>query len=98
MSCLVALIALFTPRIAIVLVVLFSDYIGEATQTVLWPLLGFFFLPMTTLAYAWAWHTGDGSIHGIGLIAVVFAVLFDLGLLGIGGQARKRERVRVKVK
>lgn len=91
MPCLIGCLALLTPRLAILLVVLFSDYIGEAYKTVLWPLLGFFLMPLTTLAYAWAWHQGNGSVQGVGLVAVVVAVLIDLGI--IGGNA-SHERVR----
>jgi hypothetical protein len=50
----VGCLALLTPRFAIVLVVIFSDYIGRAYQTTLWPFVGFLFLPLTTLAYALA--------------------------------------------
>jgi hypothetical protein len=42
MPCLIGCLALSAPRFAIVLVVLFSDFIGRAYQTTLWPLLGFF--------------------------------------------------------
>lgn len=87
MPCLLALVAFFFPRLVIVLLVLFSDYIGRAYQTVLWPLLGFFFLPYTTLAYAWAINTA-GSVHGWYLVVVVVAVLLDLGVVGGGSRAR----------
>lgn len=94
MPLLIGCLALFAPRLVIVLVVLFSDYIGNACQTLLWPLLGFFFLPLTTLAYAFAWHSGGGSVHGFGLVVVVVAVLLDLGLIGGGTRAgRKRKRI-----
>jgi len=89
MPCLVGCIALATPRLAIVLVVLFSDYIGRAYETTLWPLLGFFFMPLTTLAYAWAINA-RGSVAGVHLVVVVIAVLMDLGL--IGGSARARHK------
>lgn len=79
------------PRFAIILVVIFSDYIGNAYQTVLWPLLGFFFMPVTTLAYAWAFHE-NGSVSGIYLIVVVIAVLLDLGIIGGGASNRKVRR------
>ena len=39
MPCLVGCLALSAPRFAIVLVVLFSDYIGRAFDSNLWPLL-----------------------------------------------------------
>jgi hypothetical protein len=86
MPCLVGCLALATPRLAIVLVVIFSDYIGQAYQTMIWPLLGFLFMPLTTLAYAWAIHS-NGSVAGPYLAVVVIAVLLDLGL--IGGSAKR---------
>jgi hypothetical protein len=54
MPVVVGCLALMAPRFAIVLVVLFSDYIGQAYQTFVWPFLGFVFMQFTTLAYAWA--------------------------------------------
>lgn len=87
MPCLVGCIALAAPRLAIVLVVIFSDYIGRAYETTLWPLVGFFFLPLTTLAYAWSMNT-RGEVTGLGLVAVVLAVGVDLGLLGTGARSR----------
>ena len=93
MPCLVGLLALFTPRLAIILVVIFSDYIGRAYETTLWPLLGFFFMPMTTLAYAWAVN-GHGSVTGLGLVVVVLAVLLDLGLIGSAGTSKRHGKLR----
>ena len=90
MPCLLGCLALATPRLVIVLVAIFSRYLHDAYQTALWPILGFLFLPLTTLTYAWAWHIGNGQVHGIGLIAVIIAVLFDLGLLGGGGKSSKK--------
>ena len=90
MPCLVGCLSLFMPRLALVLVWLFGNYLGEAYETFLWPLLGFIFMPLTTLAYAWAWHYGNGSVNGLGLVIVVLAVLIDLGLLGTGESSRRR--------
>ena len=93
MSCLVALFALAAPRVAIVLVVLFSDYIGTAYETKLWPFLGFFFMPLTTLAYAFAMHS-VGGLAGFPLVLFVLAVLIDLGILG-GADKERRRRGRL---
>ena len=89
MPFIVGCLALATPRFAIILVVIFSNYIGRAYQTTLWPLLGFLFMPMTTLAYAWAINS-RGAVEGFQLIVVVIAVLIDLGL--VGGSASRRRR------
>ena len=89
MSCLLALFALITPRIVIVLLVIFSDYIGEAYQGVILPFLGFLFLPLTTLAYAYAQH--NGGLHGLPLVLFVIALLLDLGIIG-GADKQRRAR------
>jgi hypothetical protein len=89
MPCLLALAALITPRVVIILVWLFSDYLGRAYHTALWPLLGFLFMPLTTLAYAWAFNSTGGAISGTYIAVVVLAVLFDVGIIS-GGEARRR--------
>ena len=91
MPCCVGCIALFAPRLAIVLVWLTSDYLSRAYDTVIWPLLGFVFLPLTTLAYAFAINS-RGSVEGVHLVVLVVAVLVDLGLIGGSSRARWRER------
>ena len=85
MPLLVGCLALATPRLAIVLVFVFSDYLGRAYETTLWPLLGFFFMPLTTLAYAFAIND-NGSVDGMYLVVVVVTVLLDLGLVGWGSK------------
>lgn len=90
MPCLLALFALLTPRIVILLVLIFSNYLETAYQTLLWPLLGFIFLPLTTLAYAFAWHQTGGSPHGFYIALIVIAALIDLG--SIGGSSRSQRR------
>jgi hypothetical protein len=89
----VGCLALLTPRFAIVMVVIFSDYIGRAYETTLWPFLGFVFLPLTTLAYAWAINS-RGSVAGFHLAVVVVAALIDLGVFGGSASKRRRRRSR----
>jgi hypothetical protein len=93
MGCILAILALLTPRVVIVLVVLFSDFIGRAYETWIWPLLGFFFLPLTTLAYAAAMNWNEGSVSGGYFFMVLVAALVDLGAVG-GGRAAQRRRDR----
>ena len=89
MPCLIAIFGFFFPRIVMVILWL-TGYMGQAFQTAIWPLLGFFFAPFTTLAYAWGMNT-NGSITGFYLVVVVLGALLDLGVIGGGGdQARKR--------
>ncbi len=89
MPCLVGVIALVFPRLVLALIWFFSGYLGRAYETVLWPLLGFLFLPLTTLAYAFAINS-NGSVEGIYLVVVVIAVLIDLGIIGGGRASRRR--------
>src|SRR5690606_39429831 len=50
-SCLLVLLALAAPRLAVILVWLFSDVFSQAFDSALWPILGFIFLPTTLLCY-----------------------------------------------
>lgn len=93
MALLLGCLAIFAPRVVIILVLIFSDYIGNAYETWIWPLLGFFFLPLTTLAYAWAINS-TGEVKGLHLVVVIIAVLVDLGMLGGGGHTAQRSRTQ----
>lgn len=86
-----ALLALSAPRAVIVLLVIFTDYIGRAFDSFLWPLLGFVFLPTTTLAWAWAQNT-RGEVAGVHLVVVVAGLLLDLGMVGSGRSSFLRRR------
>jgi hypothetical protein len=88
MPCLVVLLALAFPRLVLALMFLFSNYLERAFHGVLWPFVGFLFLPLTTIAYAWAINA-YGSVDGFPLAVVVIAVLADLGLLGGAGRSRR---------
>lgn len=92
MGCIVTLLALITPRVAIVLIWLLTNWLETAYETTLWPVLGFIFLPYTTLAYAAAMLHNYGSVDGVWLVLVVVAVLADLGFFGRGAQRGWRRR------
>ena len=67
MGCLIVLFVLFLPRTIMVVLWLFSDYLSTAFGTWVWPLIGFFILPTTTLAYAVA-QNRYGGVKGVGLV------------------------------
>lgn len=96
MPCFLGCLALSAPRVVLVLVWLFSDYIGAAYHTKLWPFLGFFFMPLTTLGYAFAMHQGGGVLTPIGWAVVIVAAMVDLGLLKTGANARKSKEIVVR--
>jgi hypothetical protein len=88
LGCLLALLALITPRFIMVVLWLFTNYLSRAFETFLWPLLGFFFLPTTTIAYAVAQNELDGAVKGWGLVLVILGIAIDLGLIGSGAKGR----------
>jgi len=81
------------PRIALVVMWL-TGYGALAFQTILWPLLGFFFMPYTTCAYAIAMNQFAG-IQGAGLAVLIIGVILDLGSHGGTGQQVRYRYVRV---
>ncbi len=90
MPCLVLIVLLAFPRIALVLLFLFSNYLQHAYHGLILPLVGFLFLPLTTLAYAWMVNTGRPTA-GINLVILIVAVVIDLGGLGHGVSRRRRD-------
>jgi hypothetical protein len=89
LPCLVLIIFLAFPRIALVLLFLFSNYLQRAYHGLILPVLGFLFLPLTTLAYAWMANTRQ-PIAGINLLILIVAVVIDLGGLSRGEYHRRR--------
>lgn len=93
MCCLVALGGLLFPRVALFLVWLFNQsFINDAYPNLAVPILGFIFLPLTTLAYAWTFTFEGGPSSGAGVIVIVIAVLIDIGSWGGGATRRPAPR------
>lgn len=82
MPLLLFIFGLFVPRILIVVLALFTDFLARAYDTILIPLIGFFILPTTTLMYAWAVNSRGGVEGPFWLLMMAVAVLFDIGSLG----------------
>jgi len=78
MPCLFAVLALVTPRLVIVLLWLFTTWFQGLFATVLWPILGFLFLPTTLLWYTAVqhWFGGEWSLWPV--LGIVLALLIDL--------------------
>ena len=89
MGCLLALLALISPRLVLFILAIFSHTLSDAYDSWIVPLLGFFLLPWTTLAYAAFWDWGPGHhVTGFEWFFVVLAFLIDLGSYGFGQRAR----------
>ena len=90
MPCLLLIVVLAFPRVALALMYFFSTYLQRAYDNMLLPLLGFIFLPLTTLTYAWMQNT-HRPLEGTNLIILVIVVVIDAGGLG-GGEWHRRRR------
>jgi hypothetical protein len=91
MPCFLILAIVFFPRVVLALMWFFSTYLQRAFHGgLLIPLLGFCFLPLTTIVYAWEMNNHLPTA-GINLLWLLIAVIFDLGGLG-GGAHRQSQR------
>lgn len=80
MPILLILFGLLAPRVTLLIAGCAGAFNG-VWQSLLWPVLGFLFLPYTTLAYGIA-IAYAGGVQGMGLVLVIVGVLFDLGTSG----------------
>ena len=90
MPCLLALLAVAFPRVAIVLLWLFTNFFTGIYNNLIIPILGFIFLPLTLIVYTYLQRSHPGALGTQGLIFVFIAVIIDLGLLGGGAWGRGR--------
>jgi hypothetical protein len=86
MGCLFVLFAVLLPRVVMVFVFLLTSWFSQAYHTVIWPVLGFIFMPYTTLAYMVAMLENHHQLTGGWIVLIIVAVVLDLG--GLGGSAR----------
>jgi hypothetical protein len=86
MGCFVLLFALISPRLALIATWLFSSVLERAYDAWLVPVIGFFLLPWTTLAWAWMWDSGR-TVEGLEWFLVGLAFVADLSSLA--GSSRR---------
>ena len=91
MPCLLVLLILAFPRIVLAVMFFTSNYLQRAYHDLIIPIIGFFFLPLTTLVYAWLVNS-HYAIEGINVVYLVVAVIIDIGGLG-GGESHRRRRL-----
>jgi hypothetical protein len=78
MPLILILLALLVPRITILLLWLMTDWLNGLFQTLLWPIVGFIFLPLTFLWYAAVQHWFGGQWTLVPIIGLIIAVLVDI--------------------
>lgn len=74
-----------------VFVWIFSDLLSRAFDSWVLPLIGFFLLPWTTLAYAVMWSSGRDGVFGFEWFIVILAFVIDLSSYAQGGRSRSRD-------
>jgi hypothetical protein len=88
MPCLFLILTLLFPRVALLILFFFTHYLNRAFHSILLLILGFIFLPFTTLVYAWMVNSHLPTT-GINLLWLLIAVLVDLGATGHGYSRRR---------
>jgi len=89
MCCFAALFAWISPRLAIVMVWIFTDRMSEAFDSFWMATLGFFVLPWTTLAWAVCYAVPHG-VKGFGYVVVAFALFVDIASYTSGARAQRQ--------
>jgi hypothetical protein len=89
--CCLLILILLSPRLVLALLFFFSQYLARPYHhNLLLLVLGFIFLPLTTLVYAWMFNSGM-PVEGINVLWLLIAALVDMGMVG-GGYKHHRSR------
>jgi len=82
MPCLLVLAALIAPRLAVVLLWFLSRWFAGMFPSLLWPILGFIFLPTTLLWYSAVQHWFEGQWTFWPIVGLVIALAIDVSPAG----------------
>jgi hypothetical protein len=83
MGCLLALIAVLSPRFGVFLIWLARPAVFEAAFSPLFAILGIIFVPFTTLMYALLWS--PAGLQGFDWVWLALALFIDIGGAAAGG-------------
>jgi hypothetical protein len=86
--CLVALLAVIGPRLFLIGVWFFSNWYN-AFDSRLVAILGWLFLPYTSLAWMFTFFHNAGQVSGGYLVLMILAVLLDIGVFSGGHRSWK---------
>jgi hypothetical protein len=89
MGCFIPLLAIISPRLALFAIWLFSNMLDRAYDDWIVPLIGFFLLPWTTLAYAVMWSIDPNGVDGFDWFIVILAFLADLASYASSDRQRR---------
>ena len=78
MPCLMTILALFTPRLVVVLLWLLTNWFHGLFDSILWPILGLIFLPTTLLWFTAVQHWFGGQWDILPIVGLVVALMIDV--------------------
>lgn len=79
-GCLLVIFGILLPRITLLYLWIINFFdASRPWNTYLWPVLGWIFMPYTTLVYGCCYVYNNGEFDVGWIILTVLAVLFDLG-------------------
>jgi hypothetical protein len=90
MPCCLAILALAAPRLVIVVLWFFTRWFEGVFPNILWPILGFIFLPTTLLWYTAVQHWFGGQWTLWPIVGIVIALLIDVSPAS-GKREKRRE-------
>jgi hypothetical protein len=78
MPCLFAILALLAPRIVLVVLWFLTTWFQGMFANLLWPILGFIFLPTSLLWYSAVQNWWGGQWGTVQIVGIVIALLIDV--------------------
>lgn len=75
-GCILAIFSILVPRLVILFIAILTNWFSLTYETVIWPVVGWFFAPFTTLVYMAAIFDNGHITVGWGLV-LIGALFFD---------------------
>jgi hypothetical protein len=90
MPCLLTIVALLFPRITILVLWIFTHWFSGVFSSMIWPVLGFIFMPLTMLWYSVVINHYGGQWNPMTIAVMVLAVVIDIGSNGSGYKHQRK--------
>jgi len=88
--CLLAAVGSFFPRIALLLMWIFTNYVDRAFTGILLPLLGLLFLPFTTIMFCLVYSPAAGGVVGSNWMWVLLGLFLDFSSYASGSYGQRQ--------
>jgi hypothetical protein len=91
--CLIVGVLAASPRLILFGLWLFTDYLSRFGMPFIWGLVGFLFVPCTTIAYAIA-QNSFGGLQGWGTVIFAAGIVLDIMVYSSGRRSRRSRGAR----